>query len=114
MTYSIAANMLTMMFCTVVIVQSLRMMRALNALKRNDLGQMVSALDQATVQARLVLSELKGTLTQYSSRVGDTARAKAISDELRMMIDIADSTAERLVDAAASARRVEPVSAERF
>lgn len=109
MTYQIAANVLTMLLCTAVVVQSMRMMRSLNALKRNDLGQMVSALDQSTVQARLVLSELKGTLTQYSSRAGDTARAKAISDELRMMIDIADSTAERLVDAAAVARRAEPV-----
>lgn len=109
MTYTLGANLLTMLFCTIVFIQSIRMMRALNALKRNDLGQVVATLDQATVQARLVLSELKGTLTHYARGTHDAARAKAVADELKMMIEIADSTAERLVDAAARARRAEPV-----
>lgn len=105
MTLSIAANLLTTLFCVIVAIQSIRMMRSLHALKRNDLGQMVAALDQASVQARIVLSEIKGTLTQVQGRATDVTRAKAIADELRMMIEIADSTAERLVDAAADARR---------
>ncbi|MBW4330452.1 hypothetical protein KY084_06135 [Stakelama sp. CBK3Z-3] len=96
MTFTLIANIVTILLCGAVTVQSVRMIRSLNAVKRGDLSQVVSALDQATMQARIVMSELKGTLKRCSDSSDALMRAEAIAEELRMMTELADASAERL------------------
>ncbi|GGO96945.1 DUF6468 domain-containing protein [Stakelama pacifica] len=96
MTFTLIANIATILLCAAVTVQSVRMMRSLNAVKRGDLAQVVSALDQATMQARIVMSEMKGTLKRCSDSSDALMRAEAIAEELRMMTELADASAERL------------------
>ncbi|MGN6374405.1 MAG: DUF6468 domain-containing protein [Sphingomonas sp.] len=98
------ANLLTIALCAGVMVQSIRMIRLLNAVKRNDLSQVVGALDQSTLQARIVLSELKGTLTQCATVSTNVTRAAELAEELQALIDVADASAERLVAAATAGR----------
>ncbi|WP_010161069.1 hypothetical protein [Sphingomonas sp. PAMC 26617] len=109
MTFATIANLLTMLLCIAVTVQSQRVKRALDTIRHGDLAQVVTALDQSTVQARIVLSELKGTLAAGSGQVAAAAEGKAVLDELRMMIEIADAAAERLATAG-SANRAADVS----
>lgn len=111
MSFATIANLLTMLLCIAVTVQSQRVKRALDTIRHGDLGQVVAALDQSTLQARIVLSELKGTLAVGSGQAAAAAQSKAVLDELRMMIDIADAAAERLV-ASASASRPADVAEE--
>ncbi|WP_242139709.1 MULTISPECIES: hypothetical protein [unclassified Sphingomonas] len=105
MTFATIANLLTTILCVAVLVQSQRVKRALDTIRHGELGQVVAALDQSTLQARIVLSELKGTLSYGSGQAAAAVEGKAVLDELRMMIDIADATAERLVTAAAAGRQ---------
>jgi hypothetical protein len=107
MSFATIANLLTMVMCIAVLIQSQRVKRALDTIRHGDLGQVVAALDQSTVQARIVLSELKGTLSFGSGQVAAAADARAVLDELRVMIDIADASAERLVAAASANRAVD-------
>lgn len=105
MNFATFSNVATALFCLAVLVQSVRMMRSLKAVKEGALTEVVSALDKATAEARAVLSELKGALVQCagSARVLDSSRA--IADELGLMIEIANASAERLVDASGRANR---------
>lgn len=100
MSFSVLVNLLTMLLCGAVTIQSLRMMRSLKALRQGDLGQMVAALDKASVTARIILCDLKGTLAQCGDRKADVGRAAALAEELSMMIELADARAERLATAA--------------
>lgn len=104
MSFSTVTNIMTMLFCTAVLVQSVRLMRCLKAVKGEDFGEMVIALDDATTQARKVLADLRETL-----RVDCAANARAIAsgtamrEELTVMAGIADAVAERIVDAVGKA-----------
>ena len=94
-------NIITIIFCLAVLVQSVRMMRSLDAVKGASLAQMVQALDASTGQAKLVLSELKQTLsTDVAANVRSLATAESIRDELTVMIGIANATADRLLESA--------------
>ncbi|MFC3578697.1 DUF6468 domain-containing protein [Sphingomonas hylomeconis] len=103
MTFSTIADLVTTALCVAVIVQMLRVKRSLDAVRRGDLGHVVAALDQSTVQARIVLSELKGTLERCTSHAETTERGREVLDELRLMVELADGAADRLI-AASSAR----------
>lgn len=103
MTFATLANIATMLFCAAVLVQSVRMMRSLKAVKEGALTEVVDALDKSTVHARAVLSELKMALAQCSGNARMLGDAKEMAEELSIMIGIANASAERLVDAAASA-----------
>lgn len=105
MTFATFSNVATAMFCLAVLVQSVRMMRSLKAVKEGALTDVVSALDKSTAEARAVLSELKSALVHCagSARVLDNSRA--IADELGLMIEIANASAERLVEASGKANR---------
>jgi len=105
MSFATFSNIATAIFCLAVLVQSIRMMRSLKAVKEGALTEVVTALDKSTAEARAVLGELKMALLQCagSARVLDNSRA--IADELGLMIDIANASAERLV-AASSAGRI--------
>ena len=105
MSFAVVTNIVTAIFCLAVLVQSVRMMRALNAMKDGGLSEVVAALDQSTAQARGVLADLKATLGQCAGSERMLVEGKEISDELGVMIGIANATAERLVDASGDANR---------
>lgn len=111
MTFATMTNVIVMIFCAAVLVQSLRMMKSLAVLKTSDLPAMVKALDGATAQARFVLSELKDTLrTDGAANMRALTEAETIRDELGVMIGIANAAADRLVESASARRADEPVS----
>ena len=104
MGFATFVNIITIIFCLAVLVQSVRMMRSLDAVKGNSLPQMVQALDTATAQAKLVLSELKETLrTDAASTARALSSAESIRDELTVMVGIANATADRLLETAVPA-----------
>ena len=105
MSFAVVANIVTALLCTAVLVQSVRMMRALRSLKEGALGEVVGALDGATAQARAVLAELKTALRDCAGAERAARDGKAMADELGVMIGISDASAERLVEAAAAANR---------
>ncbi len=102
MSVAMTINLVTIFLCLAVLVQSLRMMRALQAVRAPDFAAMIAGLDQAAGQAGLVLAGLRSVLA------GDVAvaatkleTAAALRDELTMLIDLAEARAERLVAASA-------------
>jgi len=107
MGFATMVNIITVIFCLAVLVQSVRMMRSLEAVKGAGaaLPQMIQALDTATAQARNVLGELKDTLrTDGAANARILAQGAEIRDELGVMIGIANATADRLVNSASSQR----------
>ena len=74
MSFSTVANIMTMLFCTAVLVQSIRLMRCLKDVKGENFAEMVVALDTATSEARNVLADLRETL-----RVDCAANARVIA-----------------------------------
>ncbi len=103
MSFTTFTNVITILFCFAVLVQSVRMMRSLKQMREGKLDQTVLAMDNATAQARSVLSGLRETLSiegPANSRVLNEARE--IREELNVMIGIANAMAERLIDAASS------------
>ena len=105
MSFATTTNIVTIILCIAVLVQSARMMRSLAALKAVDLPKMVTALDASTAQARLVLSELKTVLQKDGEpHMRALAQAQEIRDELGVMVGIANATADRLLESSAAAR----------
>lgn len=105
MTFATSINIATILLCLAVLVQSVRMMRALRAIKEGALTPVVNALDKSTAQARLVLGELKAALGDCSASAKAARQAGEIAEELHTLVGIANNTAERLVEAAGEARR---------
>jgi|TARA_R100000049_G_C1951378_1_gene99481 hypothetical protein len=101
MSFTVFTNVITVLFCIAVLIQSVRMMRSLKQVREGQLDRTVGALDLATSKAQSVLSELKQTLS-----IEGTANARALGDarevreELHLMIGIANAMAERLIEAA--------------
>ena len=104
MTFATLANIATMLFCAAVLIQSVRMMRSLKAVKDGALTDVVQALDKSTTHARAVLSELKVALGECANRTQVLGEAKDMAEELGVMIGIANASAERLVEVASAAR----------
>lgn len=105
MSFATLANIVTAVFCLAVLVQSVRMMRALRAMKDGDLREVVEALDRSTAQARGVLSELKAALGDCARSENALGQGRELADELGVMIGIANASAERLMEAADGANR---------
>lgn len=105
MSLSMLVNIMTIILCAAVLVQSMRMLRSLKAIRGGAMTEMVTALDASTTQARRVLSELKAALGECVGSAQAVMDAKAICDELTVMTGIANASAERMVDAANGARR---------
>jgi hypothetical protein len=116
MSLAILANVLTIILCMAVLVQSVRMMRSLRTVKDGALTEVVGALEKATGQARAVLSDMKATLgTECAQHARLVGQARDLRDELSDMIGIADSACERIVNAVGIAnanRGLDPVDAE--
>lgn len=100
MSFSTLTNIVTMLFCGAVLVQSVRLIRALRAVKGDKFGEMIVALDRSTIQARSVLADLRETLrTDCAANARVIASGEAMREELTVMAGIADAVAERIVDA---------------
>mgnify|MGYP001304123467 CR=1 FL=1 len=102
MGFATFVNIITVIFCLAVLVQSVRMMRSLEAVKGAGaaLPQMVQGLEAATEQAGKVLADLKETLrTDGSANAQVLAQAVEIRDELSIMVGVANATADRLLEA---------------
>ena len=118
MTFTLITNFACMILCCAVLVQSMRLMRSLRAVKDGSLGQVVQLLDKATGLARAVLSDMKVTLGRDAAANAATLdEAKAIRDELNVMIGIGDAIAERIANASSAANARTPdadADAEKF
>jgi hypothetical protein len=109
MSFPLFANIVTTILCLAVLVQSVRMMRSLKAVGSDQLTGVVTALDESTAQARMVLANLKHTLEgDIAGSVKLVLEGREIRDELKMMIEIANSMAERLSDSGRPAPLPEP------
>lgn len=112
MNFALLANVLTMIFCMAVLVQSVRMMRSLRTVKDGALTEVVTALEKATAGARSVLSEMKSTLgTDCAQHARLVEQARDLRDELSDMIGIADAACERVVNAVGLANAVRSTDA---
>ena len=103
MNFATLTNIATMAFCLAVLIQSVRMMRSLKAVKDGALTDVVGALDKSTAQARLVLGELKATLGDCAANNRLLLESKEMAEELGVMIGIANASAERIMEAAGNA-----------
>lgn len=104
MSFTLLTNFACMILCCAVLVQSMRLMRSLRAVKDGSLGQVVKSLDNATILARSVLTDMKVTLARdVASNAATLDEAKAIRDELNVMIGIGDAIAERISNASSAA-----------
>jgi hypothetical protein len=93
-------NLATILICVAVLVQSVRMMRSLKTMRESTLAEAAEALDRATTAANQVLGELKRTLLEDGRATAEVLReGAALREELIVMVGIANSVAERLVDA---------------
>lgn len=112
MTFATLSNIVTMLFCIAVLVQSVRLMRALRAVKSDDFGAIISALDASTAQARTVLADLRETLrTECAANARVIAGGTAMREELTVMSGIADSVAERIVAAVSMSKTMKKPTA---
>lgn len=99
MNYAIMSQLLLGILCVGVMVQTVRLMRRLRLIADGRLGEAVSALDSATREARTVLAGLRQALGGDGAAVArEVMAARALSEELRVMIGIADAMAERLAE----------------
>lgn len=97
MNVTIMSQLLLAILCVGVIVQTVRLMRRLRMVADGRLGEAVTALDTATREARNVLSGLRQALGGDGAAVArEVMAARELSEELRVMIGIADAMAERL------------------
>ncbi|RZT53409.1 hypothetical protein EV283_2664 [Sphingomonas sp. BK036] len=100
MSFSTVTNIMTMLFCTAVLIQSIRLMRCLKDVKGENFAEMVVALDTATSEARNVLADLRETLrVDCAANARVIASGTAMREELTVMAGIADAVAERIVEA---------------
>jgi hypothetical protein len=99
MTFATFTNVIVILLCGAVLVQSVRMMKSFQAVKDGGLKDMVAALDTATGQARAVLSEMKETLrTDGAAHARTVAQGEAMREELTVMVGIANAVAERILE----------------
>jgi hypothetical protein len=113
MTIAQLSNILVMILCSAVLVQSVRLMRAFQAMKRGTLVDTVGALDRATGEAQHVLGELKRALEACRDHQDSLARGRTLLDELEVIVGIADGTAERLAQVASLTTQLCAMAAER-
>lgn len=116
MTISLMGQLVLGLLCIGVIAQTMRLMRRLQAVSDGQMGEIVTTLDRATGEARLVLDGLRTTLRGEGAELArNVVAARGLAEELEILIGIADAKAERLSEAgkaAASASGETPAKAE--
>jgi len=108
MSFTVFTNIITVLFCVAVLIQSVRMLRSLKQVREGQLDRTVLALETATAKAHGVLSEMKQTLsTEGAANSHALAEARDVREELHVMIGIANAMAERLMEAASAGSQAE-------
>ena len=111
MSFAVFTNLIVILLCAAVLVQSVRMMRSFRAVKDGGLQSVVEALDKSTAQARAVLSDLKDTLrTDAAANARVVAEGEAMREELAVMVGIANAVAERIMESVESKKQPEPLA----
>lgn len=101
MSFATTINLVTIILCAAVLVQCARMMRSLALFRSADLPGTARALDLATRQAHDVLEQIRRLLTaEADPTIRSLNEARAIADELAVMIGVADASADRLLESA--------------
>ena len=103
MTFVTFINLVLMLLCATVIVQSIRLTKSFKTIRSSALDESVAQLDRATGQAKAVLAELKTLLSTdgvAQSRV--IKDGEALRDELSVMVGIGNAVAERIMEAVAA------------
>jgi hypothetical protein len=104
MTFATLTNIVLILLCGAVLVQSVRMMRNFETLKKGGLKDVVDALDKSTAQARVVLGDLKDTLrSEGAANARSVAKGEEMREELTVMVGIANAVAERIIETIESA-----------
>jgi hypothetical protein len=113
MTFATLTNVVLILLCGAVLVQSVRMMRSFETMKKGGLKEVVEALDRSTAQARHVLGDLKETLrTEGAANARNVARGEEMREELTMMVGIANAVAERIVETVEAAKTLQRAQVE--
>lgn len=103
MIFATLTNLILIILCVAVLVQSARLLRSFHVIKSGDLGETVKSLDRATAQARAVLAELKDILSVDGAANARTiASGASLREELSVMVGIGNAVAERIMDAAST------------
>ena len=103
MTLSLAQtiNLMTILFCIAVLVQSLRLRRSLAAIRAADMPAMIASLERATDEARHVLDALRRVMAgDMSDVVTVIDQVMVMRDELATLVELADARADRLMSVA--------------
>lgn len=109
---SFITNVITTLFCAAVLVQTVRLSRAVHKLRHAGLIEVVASLEAATETSQQALGELTKVLSaegpplDAAVRSARDLRAQLVTlrDELSLMIDIGNGVAERILAAANGAR----------
>lgn len=135
MSFAMAMNIVVMVLCAAVLIQSWRLMHNLKAIRGPGMREMIAALDHSTHEAGAVLGRLKAFLATdladkrrslaedfatrdelheslkpiVASIAAQIAEGVAMRDELKVMVEIADSIANRIMDAADRTKAPEPI-----
>lgn len=108
MSFATTVNLVTIILCAAVLVQCARMMRSLAQFRAADLPGTARALDSATGQARQVLEQIRQLLqTEADPKMRALGEARAMADELAVMIGVANATADRLLESGRAANGCE-------
>lgn len=134
MSFAMAMNIAVMVLCAGVLIQSWRLMHNLKAIRGPGMREMILALDHSTHEASAVLGRLKAFLATdladkrrslaedcamrdelheslkplVASIAAQLAEGVAMRDELKVMCEIADSVANRIMDAAEQSKAPAP------
>lgn len=101
----LVANLIMAILSVAMLIQSTRLMRSVRQLRSSGLQDVVGAFDRATTEAKAVLTELRSTLAEdiHSNQLL-IEKASELRDELEMMIEMGNATAERILTAAETSR----------
>ena len=112
MTFVTFSNVMMMLLCVAVIVQTLRMGKSIRDLRSATLNDSVTQLERATGQARTVLGEIKTLLAnEVVAQSRGAANSEALRDELAVMVGIGNSVADRIMEAVAAQNAVQAAEA---
>lgn len=110
----LAVNLLVAVLLAATLVYCFRLDRRLTALRSGQDGfkKVIAALDRATERAQISLSELKALgLAAETGLKPEIARADALLEELKLMVQSADRVADRLLEARAASRPAQHAAA---
>ena len=110
MDMSTAFNVILMILCAAVLVQTARLMRNIKALRSTDFKAMILAMDRSAEEARQVIVEMKETLGGCVAANNLSMKASQdLRDELSLITDLANAAADRIIASVAEANE-HPVS----